>query len=67
MVEKILLVELLAAEPAGVEEGGGEVDVLDVLHQVPLLGADLVAEHAAVGRRDGVEGNVLLEIARAAG
>ena len=34
--------------PAGVEEGGGEVNVLEMLHQVPLLCAGLaVAKHDA--------------------
>lgn len=62
MVEQVPLRELRATEPALVHEAGREVDVLDVLHQVPLLQAGLVAEVAVEVLGALVVGQVLPQV-----
>lgn len=44
LIERILLAELLATMPTLVQETVGEVNVLQVLHEVALLRTGFVAE-----------------------
>ena len=57
----VLAAELFPAVLARVHERVGEMDALDVLHDVVLVGAGLLADGALVQLGLGVEHRVLLE------